>query len=107
MRKREHRGVFVTLIFAVGILILVGIVLVRNSVYRRSVPTSSNEFSRMEIGLNGVTLEEIYENGKEIKYLGNNVTVTDGDKEEVYEDVEIKGRGNATWTQIKKPLQIK
>lgn len=107
MRKREHRGVFVTLIFAVGILVLVGIILVRNSVSRRSVPTSSNELSHMEISLNDVTLEEIYENGKETKYLGNNVTVTDGDKEEAYEDVEIKGRGNATWAQIKKPLQIK
>lgn len=107
MRKREHKGVFVTLFFAVGILILVGIILVRNSVSRRPVPTSSNELSRMEISLNDVTLEEIYENGKETKYLGNNVTVTDGDKEEAYEDVEIKGRGNATWAQIKKPLQIK
>lgn len=107
MRKREHKDVFVTLFFAVGILILVGIILVRNSVSRRSFPASSNEFPRIGISLNGVTLEEIYENGKNIKYLGNNVIFADGDKEEVYEDVEIKGRGNATWAQIKKPLQIK
>lgn len=105
MRKREHKGVFVTLIFVV--VILVGVILVQINVSQRPVPMSNNEFSRMEINLNGATLKEIYENGKEIKYLGNNVTVTDGDKEETYEDVEIKGRGNATWTQIKKPLQMK
>ena len=105
MRKREHKGVFVTLIFVV--VILVGVILVQINVSQRPVPMSNNEFSRMEINLNGATLKEIYENGKETKYLGNNVTVTDGDKEEAYEDVEIKGRGNATWAQIKKPLQIK
>ena len=79
MRKREHRGVFVTLIFVV--VILVGVILVQINVSQRPVPMSNNEFSRMEINLNGATLKEIYENGKEIKYLGNNVTVTYGDKE--------------------------
>ena len=107
MRKREYKGVFVTLFFAVVFVILIGVILAQIKIPQKPTLTVNNEIPRMEISLNGVILEEIYENGKEIKYLGNNVTVTDGDKEEVYEDVEIKGRGNATWVQIKKPLQIK
>ena len=107
MRKREHRGVFVTLIFAAVFVILIGVILAQINIPQKPTLTVNNEIPRMEIGLNGVTLEEIYENGKEIKYLGNNVIFTDGDKKEEYEDVEIKGRGNATWAQIKKPLQIK
>lgn len=107
MRKREHKGVFVTLFFAALSVILIGVILAQINVPQKPTLTVNNEIPRMEIDLNGVTLEEIYGNGKEIKYLGNNVTVTDGDKKEVYEDVEVKGRGNATWAQIKKPLQIK
>ena len=107
MRKREYKGVFVTLFFAAVFVILIGVILAQIKIPQKPTLTVNNEIPRMEISLNGVILEEIYENGKEIKYLGNNVTVTDGDKEEVYEDVEIKGRGNATWAQIKKPLQIK
>lgn len=107
MRKREHRGVFVTLIFAAVFVILIGVILAQINIPQKPTLTVNNEIPRMEIGLNGVILEEIYENGKEIKYLGNNVIFTDGDKKEEYEDVEIKGRGNATWAQIKKPLQIK
>lgn len=107
MRKREHKGVFVTLFFAAVFVILIGVILVQINIPQKPTLTVNNEIPRMEISLNGVILEEIYENGKEIKYLGNNVIFTDGDKKEEYEDVEIKGRGNATWAQIKKPLQIK
>lgn len=107
MRKREHKGVFVTLFFAAVFVILIGVILAQINIPQKPTLTVNNEIPRMEISLNGVILEEIYENGKEIKYLGNNVIFTDGDKKEEYEDVEIKGRGNATWAQIKKPLQIK
>ena len=107
MRKRDHKGVFVTLFFAAVFVILIGVILAQINVPQKPTLTVNNEIPRMEIDLNGVTLEEIYENGKNIKYLGNNVIFADGDKKEVYEDVEVKGRGNATWAQIKKPLQIK
>lgn len=107
MRKREHKGVFVTLFFAAAFVILIGVILTQINVPQKPTLTVNNEIPRMEIDLNGVALEEIYENGKNIKYLGNNVIFADGDKKEVYEDVEVKGRGNATWAQIKKPLQIK
>ena len=53
--------------------------------------------------LNDVTLDEIKENDKEIKYFGNKVTLGDL----AFDDVEVKGRGNATWSQEKKPYQLK
>lgn len=53
--------------------------------------------------LNGVTLDEIKENSKEIKYSGNWLKIGDLN----ISNVKIKGRGNATWTQEKKPYQLK
>ena len=82
MRKREHKGVFVTLFFAAVFVILIGVILAQINIPQKPTLTVNNEIPRMEISLNGVILEEIYENGKEIKYLGNNVIFTDGDKKE-------------------------
>ena len=63
---------------------------------------------RMNITLNGVTLEEINAGSKDEKYEGNELTVYDGEDRVVeYGGVEIKGRGNTTWLQDKKPYQIK
>ena len=63
---------------------------------------------RMNITLNGVSLEEINEGSKDTKYEGNELTVYDG-RDDVFEysDVRVKGRGNGTWIQKKKPYQIK
>ena len=63
---------------------------------------------RMNITLNGVTLEEINAGSKDVKYEGNEVAVYEG-SEMVgeYGNVRVKGRGNGTWVQEKKPYQIK
>lgn len=57
----------------------------------------------MEIKLNGVTLDEVHENGKEVKYAGN-VVFLDGAE---FDDVEFKGRGNFSWMAEKKSYRIK
>ena len=63
---------------------------------------------RMNITLNGVTLEEINAGSKEVKYEGNEVAVYEGEKKTLEaEGVRVKGRGNTTWEQVKKPFQIK
>lgn len=67
----------------------------------------SDNFPKLEISLNEVPIEEIETNNKDIKYPGNTVTTTIDGKTAAYNNVEIKGRGNSTWTQIKKPYQIK
>ncbi len=61
---------------------------------------------RIDISLNGVTLERIAED-KEIKYGGNELRLVQGDEITDFENVEIKGRGNGTWAADKKPYQIK
>ena len=57
----------------------------------------------MEIFLNDVTLDEVHENGKDVKYE-DSVVVLDGAE---YSDVEFKGRGNFSWLADKKSYRIK
>ncbi len=54
------------------------------------------------------TLEDINSNSKEIKYDAS-VFITDGENEEndISQTIEIKGRGNYTWSLPKKGYQIK
>lgn len=72
---------------------------------RRKLPDRG--LSVMEINLNGVSLEEIDNGSKNAKYEGNDVVLYERDKTIEYNNVEIKGRGNTTWEQEKKPYQIK
>ena len=63
---------------------------------------------RMNITLNGVSLEEINGGSKDEKYEGNGLIVYDGRNDVLeYAGVRVKGRGNGTWGQEKKPYQIK
>ena len=63
---------------------------------------------RMNITLNRVTLEEINAGSKDVKYEGNEVAVYEGEEKTLgAENVRVKGRGNGTWVQEKKPYQIK
>ena len=63
---------------------------------------------RMNITLNGVTLDEINAGSKETKYEGNEVTIYEGDNATLEASgVRVKGRGNGSWNQEKKPYQIK
>ena len=74
---------------------------------RISPKVNSRAVPEMKVTLSGVTLEEIHKNGKDIKYLDNQLKLINGDQVQLFSDVEVKGRGNFTWGQEKKPLQIK
>ena len=68
----------------------------------------SDNFPKLEISLSDVPIEQIDANSKDIKYPGNTVKFNTGNESVTYENVEIKGRGNSTWTRTsKKPYQIK
>lgn len=67
----------------------------------------NDNFPKIEISLKDVPIEEIDAGTKDIKYPDNIVSVTINNETTTYDDVEIKGRGNHTWTKIKKPYQIK
>lgn len=68
---------------------------------------SNLSIPRISIKLNGVSLEQIGENEKDVKYANNGLTVFDGAREIVRDDVEIKGHGNTTWQMDKKSYRIK
>lgn len=94
-------GFFVT---AFLILIVVGAFLSQKDlVLKDEAVVKKIPVSEMRITLDGVNLDEIKENSKEIKYSGNRLDIGDLS----FDDVEIKGRGNATWLQDKKPYQLK
>lgn len=61
----------------------------------------------IEITLGETTLTEIHAGSKDTKYGGNSLSITVGADTAEYSGVEIKGRGNSTWTQPKRPYQIK
>ena len=65
---------------------------------------------RMNITLNGVSLEEINAGSKDVKYEGNWLDLYEGDEKTLEASgVRVKGRGNATWEWApdKKPYKIK
>ena len=60
-----------------------------------------------EINLKGVTLQEIHNNSKEIKYDNNKLVIKSGDEVLYNETITLKGRGNSTWRLPKRSYQIK
>ena len=61
----------------------------------------------INIELNGVTQDEINSGSKDIKYEGNELSLYNNGNMLEYDNVEVKGRGNATWTWDKRPYRIK
>lgn len=69
--------------------------------------SQKTEFPKLEISLSDASIEQINTNDKTIKYLNNTATFTIDNVSSTFNNVEIKGRGNYTWGQFKKPYQIK
>lgn len=73
-----------------------------------TTPVYADDIPTLQLSLNGVTLETIHAGTKDIKYPGNNLQIADSIGQVFsYQNVEIKGRGNSTWGQPKRPYQIK
>ena len=103
------------LVVLIGVLILIvgAGLLVKFGMERAAAEEILTKFPdrgvpRMNITLNGVTLDEINAGSKDVKYEGNEVAVYEGsEKVGDYGNARVKGRGNGTWVQEKKPYQIK
>ncbi len=67
---------------------------------------SQPHIPEMNITLNGVSLDTIDSGSKDTEYPYNTITITDNHTTTRYHNVEIKGRGNSTWVQNKKPYQL-
>lgn len=61
----------------------------------------------LNIILAGTTLSQIKNGANDVKYKGNTTDLTTDGKVSQQTNVEIKGRGNSTWSRSKKPFQIK
>ena len=87
------------------VLIIVLFLAIFNGGYKKE--QKKFDLPKIEITLNDVTLDKIISNSKDIKYYDSFVSIVDGDKNDEYKNVELKGRGNSTWGQPKSPFQIK
>ncbi|MBR2754043.1 CotH kinase family protein [Candidatus Saccharibacteria bacterium] len=108
-KSREEKGkqIMAFLGFILVLLLFCGFLLnisIEKALYNRF---EDRGLPRINIVLNGVDIQEINGESKEIKYGDNVLDVYDKNKIVRYDDIEIKGRGNGTWTQRKKPYQIK
>ena len=100
-------GIFLVIIFLFfGYIVAVAVIKSMRpaepivSIVKKELPTLS-------ITLNGITLSDYQNGGKKTKYPGNKIDLTVDGKTTSYEDVEVRGRGNSTWTFPKPPFQIK
>lgn len=99
--------------FSLGVFFL-GVVFFLFVVFRITLITvdnndeSDSQFAKIKIVLNGVNLDDVNGGDKDTVYDAEQVILLDGDGVELdYGAAEIKGRGNYTWLDDKKPYQIK
>ncbi|MBQ3476456.1 CotH kinase family protein [Candidatus Saccharibacteria bacterium] len=96
--------------YSVGLflmIVLLGGILIKNIIDRALYNYFPDRgVARINIDLNGVTLSEIKEGPKDIKYKGNDLQIYDNEEILRYRGIEIKGRGNLSWDQPKKSYQI-
>ena len=72
------------------------------------VSISTSDLNSCSFSLQDVTLWDIQVNEKGLKYGGNTVYLYSGNtKPQSFENVEIKGRGNYTWSLPKRSYQFK
>ena len=93
------------------LILLTGIcfLLVIGTVNAKSDRISENSLPVLEISLKDITIEELHNESKDIRYAGNEVTVQEpqSGKQYTISDVEVKGRGNSSWKMPKRSYQIK
>ncbi|MDO5480118.1 MAG: CotH kinase family protein [Candidatus Saccharibacteria bacterium] len=98
-------------IFVIIPLILISLFVIAATIYKIVeiilTNNSSTNLPKLEISLSEAPIEQIDMGSKDTKYLNSVATLTTNDGSTTYYDVEIKGRGNVTWEQPKKPYQIK
>lgn len=107
-RMRSRKKMFLTVIF-LSIALVAGVIalIVLLNKKDEQAPFADRGLPVIDIELDGVELSEIDGGSKDIKYEGNTLNLYDDGIVREFEDVEVKGRGNGSWAQAKKPYQIK
>ena len=103
----KHKWLFLVIPLLILFLVIEGFFL---KIDLEKIAEKENNPSRlpvMNISLHDTSLEEITSHSKDIKYEGNDLELSFDDTVLNFSNVEIKGRGNSTWSARKKPFQIK
>ncbi len=94
-----------------ALLVLLAIVVCTVVNIRNYLLLSQNdnkELPTIEITLaNNVTLEDINNGDKLIRYEDNQLFLTNDNYQQIFDNVEIRGRGNTSWMNEKKPYRVK
>lgn len=88
-------------------LVLSGFLLILDFKKENKVAEVIETVPEIRIALKDVTLDEINAGPKRVEYVGNEMVLTDGENETYFGNVEIRGRGNASWLMDKKSYRIK
>lgn len=99
--KIKRIVIFVAIVIALTIITMICIFLNRPHEAEKPI------LPVMRIVLNDVTLEEINENSKEIKYPNNLMSIETSNGIYTFLEVELKGRGNYSWKADKKSYRLK
>lgn len=92
----------------VGVFLVAGIVAAINfTVNKPPEKYEKNGLPVIDISLKDISLEDFKSGDKETVYEGNEVALINNETESAFYNVELKGRGNSTWGEDKKPFQIK
>lgn len=94
-------GVFLFVVLFVAPAVMVGEgVKIKNASLAKRLP-------RIEITLKDAEIKAVKENSKDERFVVENLKITNRGEVLNFTELELKGRGNATWGQMKKPYQIK
>ena len=105
--KNKHRFFVLVVVLCLVCMVLFVGWMVKLGMDGSERVVNEGDLPKLELYLNDVTLDEFKNGEKETKYTGNVLRVDDNGRIFAFDNVEIKGRGNSTWTQVKKPFQIK
>ena len=106
-QKRHTRCSIVFLNIAVITTIAITIIFLFQIFSFSNKPTTEYQVPSLFLTLENVSLETINSSSIDNKYPNNTATFIIEHNTQTFNDVEIKGRGNHTWTLPKKPYQIK
>ncbi len=96
-KRRSLWLVFVLCIVATGVFSYAAY---RVYTFHRPAPPA---FPRIEISNEGISTSDIKDNGKDVRYNANLAI----DSVNLYRAIELKGRGNSTFSEKKMPFQVK
>lgn len=101
---RKASGFIRCAFLAIGLMVVLFLVIFNLNSEKELV---SAEVPEIEIILEDTTLDEINAGSKKTTYAGNEMILMDNGDEYVFDNVEIRGRGNASWVMDKKSYRIK